>query len=113
MIAAAGTPEFAETPVTARCQKHQGTLQLQEHLQQQGFQTTAVVASKIEDSNSNSDNANNNWDAYKSKNSCQTRDVCTCDWQQQGQVQQPVLRTRTQICWICNEIGLLDEDPDK
>ncbi len=61
MTAAAGMSALEETPATARCQQQQGPLQLQEHLQQQGFQTTTVVASKIEDSNTKSDNANNNW----------------------------------------------------
>jgi len=51
MIAAAGTPELAETTVTARCQLQQGQLQMQEHLQPHGFQMTAGVASKIEDNN--------------------------------------------------------------
>jgi hypothetical protein len=51
MIAAAGTPELAETPLTARCQLKQGRLQMQENLQQHGFQMTAGVTSKIEDNN--------------------------------------------------------------
>jgi hypothetical protein len=112
MIAAAGTPELAETTVTARCQLQQGQLQMQEHLQPHGFQMTAGVASKIEDNNTVATEmmqgttgmlrrakmlAKQGMSAKAGTSSAQS------NWQQQGQKQQqPVLRSWIQTRWICN-----------
>jgi hypothetical protein len=81
--------------------QQQGNWQLQEHLQQLGFQTTTVVSSKIEDSNSKVIMQITTGMLRRAKMPAK----CLQKQGRQQQVQeqqQPVLRSRIQICWICN-----------